>query len=109
MLLLLWLLAWAEPTLRQLKELGRRQYRIYTLQRFVLYQLATLPLLLAGLSLTAAWLAACSGSRSRWCCRSRLRCSTPGCCWWRSCDRLYDAADTPTWRLEHSSRGTRTC
>jgi hypothetical protein len=51
MLLLAWLLTWAEPTLRQLKELGRVQYRVYTIQRLVLYQLATLPLLLAGLSL----------------------------------------------------------
>jgi hypothetical protein len=51
LLLLLWLLAWAGPTLRQLRELGRSQYRVYTVQRFVLYRLATLPLLLAGLSL----------------------------------------------------------
>jgi hypothetical protein len=51
MFLLLWLLAWAEPTLRQLRELRRPQYRTYTVQRLVLYQLATLPLLLAGLSL----------------------------------------------------------
>jgi len=51
MLLLSWLLTWAEPTLRQMKELGRKQYRMYTFQRLVLYQLATLPLLLAGLSL----------------------------------------------------------
>jgi hypothetical protein len=29
----------------------RAQYRAYTIQRLVLYQLATLPLLLAGLSL----------------------------------------------------------
>jgi len=48
---LLWLLTWAEPTLRQLKELARREYRRYTLVRLVLYQLATVPLLLAGLSL----------------------------------------------------------
>jgi hypothetical protein len=51
MLMLLWLPAWGLPTVLQIKDLLRRQYLRYNLWRFVLYQAATLPLLLAGLSL----------------------------------------------------------
>jgi modulator of FtsH protease len=51
MLLLLWLPAWGLPTALQIKDLLRRQYLRYNLLRFLLYQAATLPLLLAGLSL----------------------------------------------------------
>jgi hypothetical protein len=51
MLLLLWLPAWGLPTALQIKDLLRRQYLGYNILRFVLYQAATLPLLLAGLSL----------------------------------------------------------
>jgi len=50
-LLLLWLPAWGLPTALQIKDLLRRQYLGYNTLRFVLYQAATLPLLLAGLSL----------------------------------------------------------
>ena len=53
MLLLLWLPTWGMPTVRQLGEISRRRYLrfSYSFWRFVLYQAATLPLLLAGLSL----------------------------------------------------------
>jgi len=51
MFVLLWLLAWIAPTLQQLREIARRQYLRYSLLRLLLYQLATVPLLLAGLSL----------------------------------------------------------
>jgi modulator of FtsH protease len=53
MLMLLWLPTWGGPTTLQVRELARRQYLRfrYSFWRFVLYQFATLPLLLAGLSL----------------------------------------------------------
>jgi hypothetical protein len=52
MLMLLWLPTWGVPTTLQLRELTRRQYLrfSYSFWRLVLYQFATLPLLLAGLS-----------------------------------------------------------
>jgi hypothetical protein len=85
---LLWLLAWAEPTLRQLKELRRRQYRTYTVQRLVLVSWPHCRCCWPACRCTATWPVACNGSRWRWCCRLRSRCSMPGCCWWRSCGRL---------------------
>jgi hypothetical protein len=51
LLLLLWLAAWGLPTVAQIRELLRRHYLRYNVLRFVLYQAATVPLLLAGLSL----------------------------------------------------------
>jgi len=51
MLLLLWLPAWGLPTALQIRDLLRRQYLLYNVLRLVLYQAATLPLLLAALSL----------------------------------------------------------
>jgi hypothetical protein len=53
LLLLLWLPTWGMPTVSQLGEITRRRYLrfSYSFWRFVLYQAATLPLLLAGLSL----------------------------------------------------------
>jgi hypothetical protein len=51
LLLLLWLAAWGLPTAAQIRELLRRHYLRYNVLRFVLYQAATMPLLLAGLSL----------------------------------------------------------
>jgi modulator of FtsH protease len=50
-LLLLWLPAWGLPTALQITDLLRRRYLRYNVLRFMLYQAATLPLLLAGLSL----------------------------------------------------------
>jgi modulator of FtsH protease len=51
MLLVLWLAAWGPPTALQIKDLLRREYLRYNILRFVLHQAATLPLLLAALSL----------------------------------------------------------
>ena len=51
MLLLLWLPAWGLQTALQIRDLLRRQYLLYNVLRLVLYQAATLPLLLAALSL----------------------------------------------------------
>jgi hypothetical protein len=50
-LLLLWLPAWGLPTALQITDLLRRRYLRYNVLRFMLYQAATLPMLLAGLSL----------------------------------------------------------
>jgi hypothetical protein len=50
-LLLLWVPAWGLPTALQITDLLRRRYLLYNVLRFMLYQAATLPLLLAGLSL----------------------------------------------------------
>jgi modulator of FtsH protease len=53
MLLVLWLPVWGLPTAWQFSELAHRRYMHfrYAFWRFVLYQAATLPLLLAALSL----------------------------------------------------------
>jgi hypothetical protein len=54
LLLLLWLPTWGVPTTVQIAALRRRQYHRldYALVRLLLYQAATLPIFLAGLSLT---------------------------------------------------------
>ena len=51
--LVLWLPTWGIPTLVQIHALTRKRYHrmSFALWRFMLHQLATLPLLLAGLSL----------------------------------------------------------
>ncbi len=56
-LLVLWLPTWLVPTLVQLRDFAkRRYYRAYqAVIRFLLFQGATVPLLLAGLSLTGAF------------------------------------------------------
>jgi hypothetical protein len=66
MLLVVWLVTWGLPTIVQVRIVSRRDYQRfrYWLMRFTLHQGATMPLLLAGLSLRGyvagglRWLAA---------------------------------------------------